>query len=354
MNSSSAYLIDVFVRHQTYLEGLKASIAADADPLIRELQQALTSALAASGVTTVDELTPAQLEELVLQVTRTEQALFGDYAKKLDEQLQSVATYEAEFAAAAVQGILAEGTMEAASAATAWLYARTHPVQATGQLLEKFIADWTARDVAAVEAVLRNAHAQGWTMMQAITAIRGTRARNYKDGVVNKIGADIGTLVRTSIQHVSNTARMATYEANPDIVIGYRWVSTLDSKTTPVCRSLDGNVYQMGAGPMPPLHPNCRSVTVPELNETAKILELITRASSTGPVTASTTYYDWLKSQPASFQDSVLGPTRGKLLRNGGLTSDEFARLNLGRTFKPRTLEEMRSLWPEVFNKAGI
>jgi hypothetical protein len=79
-----------------------------------------------------------------------------------------------------------------------------------------------------------------------------------------------------------------------------------------------------------------------------------TRSSATGYVDGDLSYYDWLKTQPTAFQDSAIGPTRGKLLRSGGLTAEEFARLNLGRNFEPLTLEAMRKLEPAAFERAGV
>jgi len=66
-------------------------------------------------------------------------------------------------------------------------------------------------------------------------------------------------------------------------------------------------------------------------------------------VPAGRTYFEWLKTQPPEFQDSALGPRRAELLRNGGLTAERFAELNLGRNFEPRTLDEIRKLEPMAF-----
>ena len=71
-------------------------------------------------------------------------------------------------------------------------------------------------------------------------------------------------------------------------------------------------------------------------------------------VGAQSTYYGWLKTQPASFQDAIIGKTRGRLLRNGGLTSKEFAKLQLNRNFKPRNLADMKRIAPEAFAQANL
>jgi len=99
-------------------------------------------------------------------------------------------------------------------------------------------------------------------------------ARIISDGVVlgdstpiisQKVGQVINTLqrrqldtlVRTITNHTSSVARDQVYHANRDILDGYQWVATLDNRTTMICGSRDGKVYQEGIGPMPPAHWNC-------------------------------------------------------------------------------------------------
>ena len=64
-------------------------------------------------------------------------------------------------------------------------------------------------------------------------------------------------LVRTSINQVANTASQQVYEANQDITKKYRYVATLDSRTSSICAALDGREFPYGKGPMPPQHFNC-------------------------------------------------------------------------------------------------
>lgn len=67
----------------------------------------------------------------------------------------------------------------------------------------------------------------------------------------------IVTLVRTSINQVANAASQQVYEANQDITQKYRYVATLDTRTSSICRALDGKEFEYGKGPMPPQHFNC-------------------------------------------------------------------------------------------------
>jgi SPP1 gp7 family putative phage head morphogenesis protein len=358
--ATSQYLANVFTRHQVYLERYKKSLINEFDPTIQKVDRELRKALQGAGVALVSDLTYKQLQKLVDKIRKIEADILGDYSKKVMRDIKNFSAYEAQFAEKAISDAIVGGyAVKRTKAADAWLAAQVQPVQATGQLLESFIATWSASQVAAAEAVIRNAHAQGWATAQAVTAIRGTKKNGYKDGILAKTQRDTETLVRTATQHVSNAARMAVYQANDDIVEAYRWISTLDSSTTQQCRSLDQRVFKLGKGPIPPLHPNCRSTTIPEL----KGVDLVgakgfkrPSIGDDGPEEQSggLTYYTWLKSQPASFQNSAIGPTRAKLLRDGGLTADAFARLNIGRDFQPLTLVEMRALAPEAFSKAGI
>jgi hypothetical protein len=70
----------------------------------------------------------------------------------------------------------------------------------------------------------------------------------------------------------------------------------------------------------------------------------------TGQVPARTTYQEWLKRQPADIQDDILGPARGQLFREGGLTLDRF----VGREGDELTLEELRRRNREAWERAGL
>ena len=72
----------------------------------------------------------------------------------------------------------------------------------------------------------------------------------------------IMSLVRTSINQVANSASMAVYEANQDISKKYRYIATLDTRTSSICRALDNREFEYGKGPTPPQHFGCRSTIV--------------------------------------------------------------------------------------------
>lgn len=121
-------------------------------------------------------------------------------------------------------------------------------------------------------------------------------------------------LVRTSINQVANTASQQVYEANQDITQKYRYIATLDTRTSAICRALDGREFDYGKGPMPPQHFNCRSTTVPVINykelgfDPPPSVTKGKRASMDGQVPADTTYGKWLK-------DKMPGETEADVIR---------------------------------------
>ena len=131
------------------------------------------------------------------------------------------------------------------------------------------------------------------------------------------------TIVRTTVNQVTNTASQSVYKANPDVTEEYRYIATLDSRTTPVCRDLDGQVFKYNQGPVPPQHFGCRSTTVAVVNY--KKWDFTPppagkRASVGGAVPANTTYGKWLygerakgsKFEPGAEQIAALGKQKAK------------------------------------------
>jgi SPP1 gp7 family putative phage head morphogenesis protein len=123
----------------------------------------------------------------------------------------------------------------------------------------------------------------------------------------------IVSLVRTSINQVANAASQQVYEANQDITKKYRYVATLDTRTSSICRALDGREFEYGKGPTPPQHFNCRSTMVPvidydELGFTPP--PPAKRASAGGQVPADQTYGDWLAKQDLETKAKALGANK--------------------------------------------
>lgn len=72
-------------------------------------------------------------------------------------------------------------------------------------------------------------------------------------------------LVRTETNHIQNQATLAGYKDAG--VVKYEFLAVLDSRTSHTCASLNGEIFKtenaMEGENYPPMHPRCRSTTVP-------------------------------------------------------------------------------------------
>jgi SPP1 gp7 family putative phage head morphogenesis protein len=128
----------------------------------------------------------------------------------------------------------------------------------------------------------------------------------------------IMALVRTSINQVANSASQQVYEANQDITKKYRYVATLDSRTSSICAALDGREFEYGKGPMPPQHFNCRSTTVPIIDpDILPPSTIAKRASADGPVPINTSYGQWLAEKQKGETNADLRARQEKTLGPG-------------------------------------
>jgi SPP1 gp7 family putative phage head morphogenesis protein len=120
-------------------------------------------------------------------------------------------------------------------------------------------------------------------------------------------------LVRTSINQVANSASQQVYQANQDITKKYRYIATLDTRTSAICAALDGQEFEYGKGPMPPQHFNCRSTTVAIIDYKELGFDPPpegTRASIGGQVPIDQNYGQWLANQDAPTKAKALGASR--------------------------------------------
>lgn len=354
--ATAELLIEAATRNAVLIERLKAGEVEKIDPFLRRIDKDLRDKLSRDTLTGYSR---NRLEDLLRTIDAMLAQIHGEYTAQLMLDLFDVAAYEAQFEARSLDQVLvniaaAVPTIQAVQAAV-----RVQPLSVTGQdggkLLDAFVADWTQAERNRVTGAIRMGFVQGETNQQVINRIRGTKALKYSDGLLAITRRNAEAVVRTGIQHAANVARMETWKTNSDVVTGYRWVSTLDGRTSSQCRSLDGRLFKMGKGPVPPAHIRCRSTTAAELDARYAFLdEGATRSSKDGYVDATETYYSWLQKQPAEFQRIALGAERAKLFREGGLSAERFAELQLDRNFKPLTLEQMKALEPEAFRVAGL
>ena len=348
-------LVQIETRHQVLLERLKSGFYKPFNKKLNEVEKATRDALLLLNVDKISELSKREMNLLVADLRTISMDLLDGQIGDFIEDIKGLATEEALFEVKAIESVAKNVQVTLPADGLPFTFANNLPIRATGTLPKKFFRDLSVNEADQLARVVRKGWVDGATIPQMVQRVRGTQTARYNDGWTRQAKRRVETQVRTATQHFSSLSREKVWKDNSDIVEGYEWVSTLDSRTSQTCRSLDGRKFEVGNGPMPPIHYSCRSTTVPVLDDSLDFLdEGATRASVNGPVDADETYYSWLKKQPKGFQNAAIGTTRGKLLRDGGLTADKFAKLNLNRNFEPLTLKQMKTKAPLAFEKAGV
>ncbi len=244
----------------------------------------------------------------------------------------------------------------------------------TGKLVKDMLAKIVPDQKDRVLATMRQGIAAGQTTPEIVRALRGTKALQYRDGVVQAAKYDVERFVRTCRNHIANGAYDQTYEA-----LGVSYVvrvASLEGRTCKACAALDGRVYKTDE-PKPPatLHPNCRCQYAPSLDGELignrpylRALKVKKRDGSdrfrsvadmtkkqreeaglkVGQVNAGTSYGKWFSNQDAAYQKEWLGQARYKLYSEGKYGLDRFIDPKTGHQYN---LDELRQRDTDTFKQ---
>ena len=209
---------------------------------------------------------------------------------------------------------------------------------------------------------VRNGVAWGQSTDKIARSIKGTKAADYKDGILNVTRREVDTLVRTTRTHISNEAYEQTYAA---MGVEYLIVcATLDGRTSFYCATHDGVRYKVGTDyPSPPYHLNCRTVLMPDIDGSRfEIRPANTSSKSIGKMSEEEkekveyseedglNYAQWFAKQSSGFQRKWLGPTRYDLYKNGDYSIDRFTDKQ-GRAY---TIDELRESDEQTFKDLNL
>lgn len=278
-------LFDAILRHQLYLEGLKAGQRPVFERELAKARSVIIVALAGMSVKDMGELNKSQLYGLIRSLRKSLGLIFDAESRAFLKFLESfVAADRAMWVQifAATTGAPIAKLALAPSAAKIWSAAINTPMGANGILLEKFVEASRVSAVASVINTLSQARANRWSPTETAAKIVGTPQANGKDGVLNRIANQQAAVTNTVLQHLSSEANDAVGRQG---FAEYEWVSVLDDKTTPICRDRDGKRYPYGKGPLPPAHVGCRSTVMPI-------------GVNTGEVDYLDTFAKWAKATP--------------------------------------------------------
>lgn len=135
--------------------------------------------------------------------------------------------------------------------------------------------------------------------------VRGRGPNEVAKTLSDKLGTSFNNAVRLARTEINNISNQATHKAYVEsgIVEEYEFLATLDNRTSEICRELDGKVFKLSEAQtginLPPMHPYCRSTTVPHFpeDEFSEPSDRIAR-DETGDsylVGKSVTYKEWVE-----------------------------------------------------------
>jgi SPP1 gp7 family putative phage head morphogenesis protein len=342
-------LLDGVTRHQIFVQRYAAGREREAVAAIEKLISEVNSRLASD----ITAFSRGRLEAILFDLEGYAKETLASYSQKTVDEALKFAQYEVGFNERLLgQNISASLTLPAPNQVSAGIFSSVMNVEpkrgyTIGQALKMFEGKKSAQIV----DTIRSGVILGDTRQQITTSL-------LRLGDLQKQQA--ATLTRTITNHVSTESRSIFMSENEDVLEGYEWVATLDSRTSLVCGSRDGVVYPFGNDPIrspkPPAHFSCRSTIVPKVNPEFDLaagrvgVRPAIGADGVEQVRGSTDYQSWLTRQPKAFQVEVLGKDRAELFRKGDLKLTSFVD-SAGDTI---SLDKLRELEPLAFQKADI
>ncbi len=385
---------DALIRHQIGLmrvsAGVRNKIWALLNATEEDLSLQLEKRLETIAGKTLKPTTLKRLNVLAGVVKEIRGKAFDKMHELWNETMRELVEQEADFIRTTLQTLApVKIDMVLPSRATLRSLVAKQPFE--GKTLRQWANSLRDTDVSRIMDQVKIGMVQGESAADIARRVIGTKTLSYTNGVTEMTRRDAASITRTAINHYANQSKKQTFEDNADIVDKELFVATLDARTTPVCRSLDGKTFPVGEGPRPPLHFGCRSLRIAIIDDqivgdrpmkpvTENMLakeyaqkkgydgvktrddlphgtkgkfdtwarkrtrELI------GTVPATTTYQQFLSKQPVAFQEEVLGKTKARLFRKGGLQLDRF----VDRQGNELTLAELAKKERQAFLDAGL
>lgn len=239
-----------------------------------------------ANVSRIDNYSKPKIDKLIQQAVAIQSTRYEDAIIDLTSDAAKLAEY------AATSERL--GLAMAVSAKDVATIAQRTPIAANGLLFSEHLDTLVAYNNKRLANTIRTGWAQKIPIEDLSALIIGTERVNLADGLMYKQKVSARASIDTAAHHSAMIGKGETWKAND--VYKYRIVSTLDNRTSQLCISLDGQVFEYGSSSarIPPFHYRCRTVIVPELDkEYSWLSEGRTRSSMYGSTDANQTYAEW-------------------------------------------------------------
>lgn len=218
-----------------------------------------------------------------------------------------------------------------------------------GEIVRDALRNMSSRQSEIFSMTVRTGLIEGESTNAIVRQLKGRLTKEQRGSIDTLIAAggqitsvpnnQLRTLVRTTVNQVASATSEIIAAENPDATEKYLYTAVLDSRTTPICRALDGKVFSHGKGPLPPQHFNCRSrkVNIPiGLEQQFRDLR--------------DDYGVWLNGQSEKEKEKVLGPGRLKywngLVKKYG--ASDAIRKYVSKDGSELTLQEIKARYSKL------
>lgn len=354
----NALLFDITTRLALFVEGVKLGQMQEFNSVLASVDEELRRLFGKVEHKTLDGLSKAELNRLLLSLRKVQLRVYSAYTQKLLKALEDFMQLRLEMTAVAYASVKLsflqpdeDFTQLSEDAAfdfiatqseketfaplfglavilptgkpSLWSTVKNAPIPANGLNLLPFVNTFARSAQASIENTIRKAYANRQTVAETLAELNGKRSTQGNSTVFAKLGRQANAVIDAAYSHVDQIVSQAVISA---IFASYQWVSIIDDSTTHVCQEREGKTYRYGSGPIPPAHYGCRSVTVP----------LASLFDDFKPLTL----YAWLKRQPRAVQEQFIGKEAAALLDTGKITAKDFAGLTIA---KPLSLTQFKS-----------
>lgn len=302
------------IAHQILVNRFGAKVGRDAAPIIKELNDQIVSRVLLEGDTIRSK---RQLNTILKDANQQIDKLLSSYSSEVREELSDFLAEEIDFNASTLK------SPKLPPRKTIFKNVLDTPMNLNGQAVTLAQAEKNLIDSAKakINGYISNGYYQGQPTREISSNIRQalSATRHNADAVA-----------RTAVNHLANETRKEIYKANDDLVQGYVIISTLDTRTSEICRGFDGRQVRFTDNyqPLPPFHYNCRTTTQPWFAGEAPPKE--------------ETYYQWLKRQPNDVQNEALGAKKAAEFRKGNLKGDDLKAAASKRMTQPLSLDKLK------------
>jgi len=340
--STNDKIEDAVTRHQVFIMRYSQGRERLADDYVEKLIEAVTERLGADIAT----VSPAKLDQIIADVAEEIKTQSEEYERSVVEEMLEFIGYESEFNVNLLESAATAVAVTAPALAIlqAAMLLRRMPLEPDrSYTINEALQEYSGRKSRQIVQTIRDGVTLGQTSQEITSNINNLTKLQQRQAA---------TLARTVTNYASVQAREVVMRENPDITNSYRWVATLDGRTSLICASRDQQIFkESNESPKPPAHFNCRSTIAPIFEEDSPDqFRAALGDSGAQQVSKSTRYETWLRRQSRAFQTEVLGVTRAKLFREGRISIGRFVDAQ-GATL---TLDQLRKLEPMVFEDLGI